>query len=70
MSDSRKCYDLKHRENCCVREDAAKELMRTLDAGCSALVWETEDGSHLWGRNFDFNLCCTRFATQMPRSVR
>lgn len=39
MSDSRKCYDLKHRENCCVREDAAKELMRTLDAGCSALVW-------------------------------
>lgn len=33
----------------------AKELMRELNAGCSALVWETEDGKHLWGRNFDFN---------------
>lgn len=24
-------------------------------AGCSAFAWETEDGRHLWGRNFDFN---------------
>lgn len=24
-------------------------------AGCSALSWTTEDGRHLWGRNFDFN---------------
>lgn len=23
--------------------------------GCSALSWETGDGRHLWGRNFDFN---------------
>ena len=23
--------------------------------GCSALSWETGDGCHLWGRNFDFN---------------
>ena len=70
MSDSRKCYDLKHRENCCVREDAAKELMRTLDAGCSALVWETEDGSHLWGRNFDFNRIAEGSqVTYLPRGI-
>lgn len=24
-------------------------------AGCSAIGWNTEDGKHLWGRNFDFN---------------
>ena len=24
-----------------------------MEAGCSALAWETEDGKHLWGRNFD-----------------
>ena len=30
-----------------------KQLM--LDAGCSAMQWETHDGCHLWGRNFDFN---------------
>lgn len=23
--------------------------------GCSAISWETLDGKHLWGRNFDFN---------------
>lgn len=26
-----------------------------LEAGCSALSWNTTDGKHLWGRNFDFN---------------
>ena len=25
------------------------------EAGCSALSWSSEDGRHLWGRNFDFN---------------
>ena len=25
-----------------------------LDAGCSAMSWETADQRHLWGRNFDF----------------
>lgn len=25
------------------------------NAGCSALSWSTQDGKHLWGRNFDFN---------------
>lgn len=24
-------------------------------AGCSAMSWETQDGKHLFGRNFDFN---------------
>ena len=26
-----------------------------MGAGCSALSWTTEDGKHLWGRNFDYN---------------
>ena len=26
-----------------------------LEAGCSAMSWNTTDGKHLWGRNFDFN---------------
>ena len=29
--------------------------MAEQNAGCSALCWTTEDGTHLWGRNFDFN---------------
>lgn len=29
------------------------ELM--LEGGCSSLHWESEDGKHFWGRNFDFN---------------
>ena len=24
-------------------------------AGCSAVAWETENGKHLFGRNFDYN---------------
>ena len=27
----------------------------SLEAGCSALAWSTEDGTHLWGRNYDFD---------------
>ena len=26
-----------------------------LGGGCSALSWHTEDGCHLWGRNYDFD---------------
>ena len=25
------------------------------ETGCSAIAWKTEDGKHLWGRNYDFN---------------
>ena len=24
-------------------------------AGCSAMSWQSENGLHFWGRNFDFN---------------
>lgn len=37
------------------QEENTKELMKELNAGCSALAWRTEDCKHLWGRNFDFN---------------
>lgn len=30
-------------------------LDQTTNAGCSSFSWETKDGKHLWGRNFDFN---------------
>lgn len=26
-----------------------------VDGGCSSISWESKDGKHLWGRNFDFN---------------
>lgn len=29
--------------------------MDLLFGGCSAMSWESEDGKHFWGRNFDFN---------------
>ena len=29
--------------------------MDCMFGGCSAMSWDTEDGKHLWGRNFDFN---------------
>ena len=32
-----------------------REFLKELNAGCSAFMRETEDGKHLWGRNFDFN---------------
>lgn len=37
------------------REDKVREFQKGMQAGCSAFAWETEDGRHLFGRNFDFN---------------
>ena len=33
----------------------SQELLAGLQAGCSAVSWSTQEGKHLWGRNFDFN---------------
>lgn len=39
-------------------------------AGCSALSWQTADGCHLWGRNFDFNRLAEGTAvTFVPRGT-
>ena len=35
--------------------DNRKLMAEEWNAGCSALSWSTQDGKHLWGRNFDFN---------------
>ena len=35
--------------------DNRKLMAEEWNAGCSALCWSTQDGKHLWGRNFDFN---------------
>lgn len=52
------------------QEAQARELIRELNAGCSALVWETEDGKHLWGRNFDFNRIAEGSAvTYLPKGI-
>ncbi|MGI5963032.1 MAG: linear amide C-N hydrolase [Lawsonibacter sp.] len=41
-----------------------------LEAGCSALSWETQDNKHLWGRNFDFNrLAEGSKMTYLPRGT-
>ena len=40
-------------------------------AGCSALSWHTEDGKHLWGRNYDFDrLAEGTQVTFLPRGAR
>lgn len=39
-----------------------------LDAGCSSVAWTTEDGKHIWARNFDFNrLAEGSLVTFIPR---
>ena len=35
--------------------DQYAELARSWSGGCSCFNWFTEDGKHLWGRNFDFD---------------
>lgn len=41
-----------------------------LEGGCSAFAWETEDGKHLWGRNYDFDRLAQGTAVQvLPRGT-
>ena len=41
-----------------------------LEGGCSAFAWETEDGKHLWGRNYDFDRLAQGTAAQvLPRGT-
>lgn len=48
----------------------AREFLKELNAGCSALAWETEDGKHLWGRNFDFNrIAQGSQVTYLPKGI-
>ena len=35
-------------------------------AGCSAIAWETADGRHLFGRNFDYKLVADGVLPEMP----
>lgn len=35
--------------------EAAKELIKEMNAGCSSFSWTTQEEQHIWGRNFDFN---------------
>lgn len=45
-------------------------MLNELNAGCSAFSWETKDGKHLWGRNFDFNrIAAGSQITFLPRNV-
>ena len=49
----------------------AKMVMESLCSGCSAFAWETMDGRHLWGRNFDFNrLAEGSKVTYIPREMK
>lgn len=42
-----------------------------LGAGCSALAWDTQDGCHLWGRNYDFDrLAQGSGMTVVPRGTQ
>lgn len=45
-----------------------KQERSSLEAGCSALSWDTEDGLRLWGRNYDFDrLAQGSMVTFLPR---
>ena len=49
----------------------ARMVMESLCSGCSAFAWETMDGRHLWGRNFDFNrLAEGSKVTYIPREMK
>lgn len=49
-------------------ESRARALLGDLSAGCSVVAWETADGGHLWGRNFDFNrIAADSKVTFVPR---
>lgn len=51
--------------------DGIKEQLEQCNAGCSALSWKTEDGKHLWGRNFDYNrLAEGSMVTYVPRNTK
>ena len=49
-------------------ESRARALLGDLSAGCSAVAWETADGGHLRGRNFEFNrIAADSKVTFVPR---
>ena len=52
------------------QEKQIQALLRDMSAGCSALAWETQDGRHLWGRNFDFHcIAADSKVTCLPRGL-
>ncbi len=50
--------------------DEIKAAFTDTSSGCSAFSWETLDGKHLWGRNFDFNkIAGVSKITFLPRGI-
>lgn len=47
-----------------------KQVTQQLNAGCSSIAWSTQDGKHLWGRNFDFNSLAESATTIVPRKLK
>ena len=50
------------------QQSRAAGAERDQSLGGSAVAWETADGGHLWGRNFDFNrIAADSKVTFVPR---
>lgn len=48
----------------------AKKAAKQVNAGCSSITWDTKDGKHLWGRNYDFNRIAASAVTVIPRDYQ
>lgn len=47
-----------------------RQVAKQLNAGCSSIAWETQDGKHIWGRNYDFNSIAESATTVVPRGLK
>lgn len=47
-----------------------RQVAKQLNAGCSSIAWETSDGKHLWGRNYDFNSINESATIVVPRKIK
>lgn len=46
----------------------ARQAIKQVNVGCSSIAWDTKDGKHIWGRNFDFNSIAESFTMVVPRN--
>ncbi len=53
-----------------MNQKEVKEIAKQLHAGCSSIAWDTLDGKHLWGRNYDFNQIAASAVTIIPKNYK
>ena len=48
----------------------ARQAADQFHAGCSSIAWETKDGKHIWGRNYDYNGIAPSTVIVAPRGQK